>query len=638
MPSLSDNFKVGTTSASSLVKSAATLQNQINTYNDDEAKIVFDNSAKTDADLATYQGYLQGRVTQLQGTGSVTDATKALTMGQDLISAQKSNISANVQRASIAVLAGNGTLQDKYDAMVTGYNQLVNVGDLSGAQTLEAQAYSLNQTIQTNAAAAATASATAASTLASAKQTNATNYIASMTDAIKTLNDNISQQGMGNFNKQQQANITQLEKSGVKLPQGAQSSYEDVVTSLIGVKDPTTASGYNTGSMLDMYMNTLKGLTPGTSQYNSVASSITNIENGTTKFAMYGKSLDYNQAITARDAAAAGNPLYVPIEGANGQTGFKAAQDTGVVWAKDQYGNDYQIQNTTAAKGASMSSDQKAALTKAGFQVVGTSNGGTEIQVTQANQHALNVKGTTVGTIFTVFATGTKANQFAFAANGSLYQMNVDNTGKTQLNQVNAPNAQGKTTMKTVSQSAGYTPPIDTKIPTAAQQQANAKGITNIKATAGTMDNNKSPGTTASVSDDVTSWVKDAGHAMGSLFHGVSSLIMGSDVAYADQLQATQAINAAHDSVVQQGKLQSQLMLAGAKAATVTVPTTPTPSLAIKAPVNPLASVATTAQVQNASTTAKVQNAGTGAAIQGGTSGNTVSLGSSGSGNTVGIK
>ena len=196
MPSLSSGLKLGTGSVSSLIKSANSLSTQLADYQDSIQAYNYEFSNKTDADYAAYQKYLQGRISTLQSTGSLTDASKALTLQKTMMTAQNSNITASIQYENIQVMAGNATDQNKLTLIQQEFTKAVSIGDMSTAQTLESQAYSLSQTIQVKAQAAASASSTLAS--AGASQTN--NVATQLQDKLKQLNADTSAGGMAKLN------------------------------------------------------------------------------------------------------------------------------------------------------------------------------------------------------------------------------------------------------------------------------------------------------------------------------------------------------------------------------------------------------------------------------------------------------
>jgi hypothetical protein len=488
--SLDANFQLGDTSVGSLVKSAASLENQINTYNDDEAAITYENSDKTDADFQTYSTYLEGRVTQLSATGTVTDATKALTMSQKIVSAQKSNISANVQRDAIAVLDGTGTDQEKLDDIQSGYQQLVAIGDDSGAQSLESTAYSLSQTIQLAAQTAATAAQTAATTFATNQVDSLDQYEAKVKETISNLATQIGVHGQEAFNKTaQQYDVA----NGINLPKGVQANQWDMVTSMIGItpdmtsydlpnivsaavnagespNSPLLSLQFNSGSLLATQQAILKTLTPGTSQYNTVMNGMIGYLSGTTKLPITVSAsgtpseMSLGDALDAQQSAANGQPAVIS-EVQNGQTVFVKAAPTGWIYGKNQAGEYVPIQ-TTVSKGAAMTSAQSNAMktmfAKAGFTVLSNSSStGIMVQATSGggnpskiinNIPGLNGQG---GTPIQVFAG--KNNTYTFSFGGQIYQMAADvKNNSIGVYQVNSPNASGQVTTKLLGAEPGF--------------------------------------------------------------------------------------------------------------------------------------------------------------------------------------
>jgi len=139
--------RLGNTGVSSLIKSSSTIKNQLNTYNDTVQRIAFENNPSDD-NLNTYLTYLDGRVSNLETTGSIADATKALDMRQTMTSAVAKNTSFQIQNQSIQVITGNATSQDKLDFIQSAYQRAVGIGDITLAQSLMSQGYSLSQQIQ----------------------------------------------------------------------------------------------------------------------------------------------------------------------------------------------------------------------------------------------------------------------------------------------------------------------------------------------------------------------------------------------------------------------------------------------------------------------------------------------------------
>lgn len=225
--------KLGNTGVSSLIKSASTLENEVNTYNDTAQSIQFENNP-SDSSLNSYLSYLDNRITSLQSTGSITDATKAMNLSQTMTSAVSKNTSFNIQNQTIQVLSGNASNTDKYNYIVSAYQRAAGIGDVTLSQSLESQAYSLSQTIQYDAQQSQAAAKTLADTNASGEQSVAT----SLTDSLKQLNNDVKNSGQRSMNSTLQAWVTAntgtLEKLGVKLPAGAQPNYFDLVNAVGG--------------------------------------------------------------------------------------------------------------------------------------------------------------------------------------------------------------------------------------------------------------------------------------------------------------------------------------------------------------------------------------------------------------------
>lgn len=240
---LSSSAQLGNASVSSLIKSAQSIQTEIASFQDDEAKINYENSAKTSADLQTYTAYLGTRITSLQTTGSVSDATKALNMQQDVVSATHENISADITRENINLMSqGQGGsaagYQDKMGVVSNEYTRALSIGDDALAQSLMSQYYSLSQSYQT----AVQAAADAASTLSSAGTTskvsyegdvvtNLTTFLKSFTGTAKNLSEKELNSTTANYAKQASATLKTL---GVNLPSGAQPNYWDLVSGVTG--------------------------------------------------------------------------------------------------------------------------------------------------------------------------------------------------------------------------------------------------------------------------------------------------------------------------------------------------------------------------------------------------------------------
>lgn len=140
--------KLGDISASSLVKSAATLTNELNTYQDTIEKINFETNP-TDENFNNYVSYLQGRINTLRTAGTITDLTKAANLTQTINSAYKTNTSFNIDTISTQMLAGDASDSTKLDFLANNVlqNPIVQ-GDPAMYAKYMQQAYGLQQSIQ----------------------------------------------------------------------------------------------------------------------------------------------------------------------------------------------------------------------------------------------------------------------------------------------------------------------------------------------------------------------------------------------------------------------------------------------------------------------------------------------------------
>lgn len=221
---------------SSLLKSATSTAATIANFQDQEQAFDWTNSAYTDDAYNAYSDYLTGRINSLQATGSIADASKALTLMGTLRSATHDNVSAGIQRENIQVLAGNATPQDKLNLINDQFQRANENGDLTLAQSLMSQSYSLSQTIQYD----AQQSAAAAKTLADANAAAQGDVVTNLNSSVKQLNEDIKTAGNSNFNstvsKWVDGNKDALAALGVKLTPGEQPNYFNIVEGIAGAQ------------------------------------------------------------------------------------------------------------------------------------------------------------------------------------------------------------------------------------------------------------------------------------------------------------------------------------------------------------------------------------------------------------------
>lgn len=284
-------------SASSLLRSSRSLTDQIQAYQDSLQAFTYQNSAYTDDAFKSYSDYLSGRISTLQATGSITDAQKALTLTKTLESAMHSNISASITRENIQIMGGSASKTDKLNLIGQQFNRAMANGDMTLAQSLESQYYSLSQTIQFEAQQAADARTTLAKSAAAATDkansqavSDQSAIVTNLKDAIgyfKGLSKNASlqelNQASADFAKNNKAVFQSL---GVNIGT-ASPNYFDVVTGIIGAV-------YN-HTVLQAQAKTLTDKSPGQAAVHDLTMQAANILNGQTKFETLGGNLTLSE-------------------------------------------------------------------------------------------------------------------------------------------------------------------------------------------------------------------------------------------------------------------------------------------------------------------------------------------------------
>jgi hypothetical protein len=415
---------LGTTSASSLVKSAATLQNELNTYQDTVQKVQFENNPN-DASLNTYLKYLQTRVKLLNSTGSITDATKAVNMTQQMRTAISSNTSFNIQNESIQVLAGTGTDQQKLDYISSAFQRAQSIGDTKLAQSLESQAYNLQQSIQYHAQAQATANEVAYTANEAAIKSGYTNAIDALNSSWKTILTTFKNGGAGEVNSalqkftKEQAPI--FKSLGVNMPQGVQLTLSGVAQAVLSAQHA-------------FYENGATALGTTTLDGQAFMQKAQDIVNGNTKIDTPAGSMNLFEI--NRWSQAPSN-LYTPATDQNGSTSLKENAVSGYTVKNGQV-----IPQTTGTSGSTfdtlpktVQNGLKTRLTQLGFDVVGSSNGNLKVQLTNQTAKWMGMKNSdlTPGTTVTLVSTNGGKGFQLLSDSGKVYGISFDNRGLAAL-------------------------------------------------------------------------------------------------------------------------------------------------------------------------------------------------------------
>lgn len=223
-------------SVSSLIKSASSLASANQTFADNQAAFDFEQNVIVDPEGAweTYSNYLNGRISNLTAIGGPTNGSKAISLTNTLQSAQSKMTSTEITQENIQVMAGNATPTDKYNLIGNEYTRAVANGDLSLAQSLMSQSYSLSQTIQDQQQTSDAAAATLAKASATKEGTAEKDVASSITDDLKAFNTEVAHAGTQDLNKVTSAFVSahkdQFAALGVVLKPGMKPNYFDVVS------------------------------------------------------------------------------------------------------------------------------------------------------------------------------------------------------------------------------------------------------------------------------------------------------------------------------------------------------------------------------------------------------------------------
>lgn len=142
---------LGNTSVSGLLSSANAAAKKNRAYEDQLATFEWESSQKTSSDWLTYKSLLEKRV------DTASDPSEQLSYMTRLRSAQRSWFSEEIQRESIKIQLGQGSLAEKYSRVVELFNQAVAIGDNNAAQNLLSQINSIDIQLQNEMASAASA-------------------------------------------------------------------------------------------------------------------------------------------------------------------------------------------------------------------------------------------------------------------------------------------------------------------------------------------------------------------------------------------------------------------------------------------------------------------------------------------------
>lgn len=360
------SIRLGTGSVSSLVRAAGNISNSITAYNDALASAQWQNSAMTATDFQQYAKYLQGRIDTLNSSGGVTSASKALSLTNNLQTANRSFTSNEIQRQSIAIMEGGANNVDKLQTIQSLYYRAANNGDDNLAQNLRQQFDSLSQTIQLQQQQAADSAASYAKADAVAKEQGYQDAASALQHAMTSLSSDFSTGGQGQFSsklaKTTAAIASSLGAQGVEIPKGAQANNGSVIKAALQGMYAYYQHALNIAqvtpdqsSKVQSYQQTLDNLATGSGvQFGGKSFNLSNVD----------------QYIAQPNMYYSGTVGYSP----SGQalSGLKTSSVSGYTF--DQNGNPIPVYSgTDATNYGTMPQDQqnqaKNELQKAGFTV-----------------------------------------------------------------------------------------------------------------------------------------------------------------------------------------------------------------------------------------------------------------------------
>lgn len=397
MPSLTSGASItgAGSGVSALVKSAATLQSQLEEAEDDTMAQNFADD-HSDAGLQAYEAYLTPRITQLQTGGTGADILRATTLVGDANDAVKDNVSFNVQTENMQLnesgiadtVAG---YQQKMNVISQEYStlQASNPGDIDTLTTLESQYYSASQSMQSAQQTAATAATTLANASAGVSAANNEHVADSYATMIKQLNNEVESAGPAGTNtaiKNFLASptgvkyVAGLQKMGVKVPAGAAPNYFDIVNA--GVQGQIQAH--------TLSAQALAGSTDASAPYdaNQQSNDASNLSTGITTTSTVAGDMSIGDLATA-----AANPgMYVPEENTDGTWTMKISNIIGSkVEGTTTDVNNNTVPNVVPIYSGKLSSSLSSAeagqpvvkqLTNLGFTVLNSTQG---VYMVQAN-------------------------------------------------------------------------------------------------------------------------------------------------------------------------------------------------------------------------------------------------------------
>lgn len=406
----------GNTSASSLIKTATAAQKRKLEYEDDIAVYRWNMSAKTADDYSALTSHLNTRAEK------ASDPSKQLTYIRQIDTARRTFTSSELERQSMSINEGSGTLQDKQNRIIELYNSAADNGDADLMQTLRGQFDTIDKQIQSEAEASFAKGQAAASKMSQYNVTSAKQLAKQLEKgedptgqnwSLKMLSDAYKQNGPDWANKQ-----------SFDGPNGQKLNFWDLASYL-------TEEIANAYDMASEYSDD-----PGSQFDNQEKAQL--IRNGETKFKFMGGSLSLNDIYDARDAASAGQQLFSVKQNANGEFELAKNKTNGYMWGKTQDGT-YRMIKTYGNYGDSKKDTiekYRSKLEKAGFDITKVDEESGQVEVRSNSKAKANAPGLKSGNAFVV----------TFDAEGDARFVSVNNDGSTMAPKIYQVNLGDRTT------------------------------------------------------------------------------------------------------------------------------------------------------------------------------------------------
>lgn len=129
-------FRFGNAGTSSLLKSAQSAQKAQASLNDQQQAFAWEFGPQDQQARDQYQQYIQGRVKTLQNSNSASDLEKSISFQRATIQVDRTFRTQQIQQATVGILEGNYSEQQKADLLSGLTKQAYDNGDIQNAESI----------------------------------------------------------------------------------------------------------------------------------------------------------------------------------------------------------------------------------------------------------------------------------------------------------------------------------------------------------------------------------------------------------------------------------------------------------------------------------------------------------------------